>query len=71
MDDTLHYKAQLPLAAPGGGAGELALSIDNGRILLAFTNERGETAQFQLDKQASLDLHEGLERSMFFLQFIS
>lgn len=70
MDDTLHYKARLPLAAPSGAAGELALSIDNGQIALAFTNERGETAHFQLDKQAALDFHEGLERSMFFLKYI-
>ena len=68
MDDTLHYKAQVP--TPGGAAGELALTIDGGKLVLEITNERGEASRFQLDKQAALDFHEGLERSMFFLQYI-
>ena len=67
MDDT-HYKAQVPTT--GGATGELALAVDNGKLVLEVTNERGEASRFQLDKQAALDFHEGLERSMFFLQYI-
>ncbi|HEY9380106.1 MAG TPA: hypothetical protein VIQ01_02560 [Burkholderiales bacterium] len=75
MDDTLHYQAQLPIAAShgtkNGASGQLALSIENGQMILALGNEHGETTRFHLDKQAALDFHEGLERSMFFLQYIN
>lgn len=75
MDDTLHYQAQLPIAASDGAkdaaCGQLALSIENGRMILSLGSERGEITRLQLDKQAALDFHEGLERSMFFLQYIN
>ncbi len=75
MDDTLHYQAQLPIAASDGAkdvaCGQLALSIEDGRMILSLSSERGETTRFHLDKQAALDFHEGLERSMFFLQYIN
>ncbi|HEY9396746.1 MAG TPA: hypothetical protein VIQ28_03885 [Burkholderiales bacterium] len=75
MDDTLHYHAQVPIAgsdgARNGASGQLALSIENGEMILALSNERGESTRFHLDKQAALDFHEGLERSMFFLQYIN
>ena len=69
--DEMHYQAQLPLAAPQKGSGELALSINNGQMILAIKDAQGGTTQFHLDKQSALDFHEGLERSMFFLRYIS
>ena len=69
--DELHYQAQVPLAAPQSGSGELALSVTDGKMVLAVRDAQGATTHFHLEKQTALDLHEGLERSMFFLQYIS
>lgn len=70
MEDTLHYHAQLPMAASNGASGQLSLSIEGGEMILTLANARGEGRRFVLDKQAALDFHEGLERSMFFLQYL-